>query len=87
MVRRAWQAMGSNRMLPLTRNEKDYRRFQKKSIVAKRSIAKGQAIEKEMLAFMRSKPGLSPSQMDSVIGKVAKRNIERLGNILPEDLE
>ncbi len=87
MVRRADGAMGSKRILPLTRNEKDYRRFQKKNIVADSDITKGQTVVKGMLAFMRSKPGLSPLQAHNVVGKVAKRNISRFENILPEDLE
>jgi sialic acid synthase SpsE len=87
MIRAADLAMGSKRIEPLSASEKDYRRFQKKSIVASCDIKEGQTVEKNMIAFMRSKPGISPSKADAVIGKSARRNIGRLENILFEDLK
>lgn len=87
MIRNAEYAMGSNRIVPLSENEKEYRRFQKKSIVAHCDIRKGQIVERDMIAFMRSKPGLSPVQADRVIGKMARRKIKRFEKITTSDLE
>jgi sialic acid synthase SpsE len=87
MIRMAERAMGRDRILPLSLNEKDYRKFQKKSIVTGCDIEKGQVVTKEMIRFMRSKTGLSPQQADMIIGKVARRDISQFENILPEDLE
>lgn len=79
MVRRAWLAMGSNRMLPLTQNEKDYRRFQKKSIVVLEDMRKGQVISKEKLGILRTGKniGLSPSDENSILGKRLTGDVKR----------
>lgn len=86
-IRRAERAMGSNRILPLSQNEKNYRNFQKKSIVSSCEIKKGQLVKRGMLQFMRSEPGLSPHEVDKIVGRATKRNIGKFENILLEDLE
>jgi sialic acid synthase SpsE len=86
-IKRAERAMGSNRILPLSQNEKNYRKFQKKSIVSGCEIKKGQLVTRGMLQFMRSEPGLSPHQVGKIVGRATKRNIRQFENILPEDLE
>jgi sialic acid synthase SpsE len=86
-IKRAERAMGSNRILPLSQNEKNYRKFQKKSIVSGCKIKKGQLVTRGMLQFKRSEPGLSPHQVGKIVGRATKRNIRQFENILPEDLE
>jgi len=49
----------------------------RKSIVAKRNIKKGETIGESDISFKRPNRGISPSQIDDVIGKVAARNINK----------
>lgn len=65
----------------LSNAEIKYRRLAKKSIVANRDIEKGEKIIEEMIAFKRSKPGISPLEVDKVIGRTAKVNIKKNENI------
>ncbi|MBQ2831935.1 N-acetylneuraminate synthase family protein [Methanobrevibacter sp.] len=49
----------------------------RKSIVAKRDIKKGETISESDISFKRPGKGISPAQMDDVVGKIANRNIEK----------
>ncbi len=55
--------------------EKKYREEVRKNIVARRDIPAGTVITLEMLAFKRSKPGLSPLEAPKVVGKKTKVKI------------
>lgn len=48
----------------------------RRSIVTKGAIAKGQQITREMLTFKRPGIGISPSQIESVVGKIAAVDLE-----------
>jgi len=65
----------------LSKDELKYRKLVKKSIVAKRDIKKGEKITEGMVAFKRSKPGISPLEADRVIGRITKTNIKKNENI------
>ena len=75
------KAFGSCGPHKLSKAEIKYRRLAKKSIVANRDIEKGEKIIEEMIAFKRSKPRISPSEVDKVIGRTAKVNIKKNENI------
>lgn len=53
------------------------RRELRKSIVAEVDIKKGSIIKEEDIAFKRPATGISPSEVDDVIGKVACRDIAK----------
>lgn len=57
------------------------------SAVARIDIKVGQVITKELLAFKRPGKGVPPAQMDILLGKRAKRDIENDTLVLAEDLE
>lgn len=52
------------------------RNLARRSLVAKVNIPKGQVISKEMLTFKRPGTGIPPSQINTIIGRIAQRNIQ-----------
>jgi N-acetylneuraminate synthase len=56
-------------------NEKRGKAGGRKSIVAKIDIKKGMTIEKEMLTYKRPGDGISPDQVDAVVGMTASDDI------------
>ncbi|MBQ6512770.1 N-acetylneuraminate synthase family protein [Methanobrevibacter sp.] len=65
---------GSSNKQPLI-CESSARREARRSIVAKKDIKKGESISLEDVTFKRPGTGISPSEIDSVIGKTAKTDI------------
>ncbi len=87
-IRLAEQALGEPRMLPLNEKDHQYRRFQKKSIVAKKDIKPGEQIALESLNFLRTRtPGLPPSEYKTIVGKQAKHSMKQYTLISMEDVE
>lgn len=85
MIRMAGSAMGSNRILPLSEKENQYRQFQKKSIVAIRDIEAGESLKREDIAFMRApKIGISPTEMNRIIGKTLLRSVAKYDPLFME---
>lgn len=70
-----------------TENEKRSILWASKSLVTRRQIAKGQVIVKEDLCAKRPGNGISPSCIDEVLGRVAKRTLAQDVVIKLEDLE
>ena len=56
--------------------ESESRKQARRSIIAKRDIRKGEAIEEDMLTYKRPGTGISPSEIDNVLGKKAKEDIK-----------
>ena len=56
----------------------------RRSIVARKRIKKGQIIKKNMLDFKRPGTGLEPSNLERIVGKRTKRNIQ-FDEILKEE--
>lgn len=52
------------------------RKNARRSLVANRDIESGTIITKEMLTFKRPGVGISPAELDNVVGKVAKQTID-----------
>ena len=76
------EALGSYR---INRVEDHYRlEAFRRSIVAKKKINKGQVIKRNMLDFKRPGTGLSPKNINRIIGKKIKRTIE-FDEILKEE--
>jgi N,N'-diacetyllegionaminate synthase len=80
------KAFGRREPGPFTADEEKYRKSCKKSVVASRDIAAGEEIGLAELSFMRSTPGLPPTEARKVVGKKTKRMISKYENLLLEDL-
>jgi N,N'-diacetyllegionaminate synthase len=89
MVRTIDKSKGSSVPREFSDDEKKYREFQKKSIVVTRNIKAGTIISEKDLTFMRAESlGISPSNIDQVIGKKLKSDIDAYQPISQsEDLE
>jgi len=89
MIRTAETAMGANRIHPLSPSEKEYRMFQKKGIVALETIQPEEPIALKKLAFLRCgvNPDLAPKDIDHVLGKKAKRQIDPFEPITRADIQ
>lgn len=88
LIRDVEIAMGPKEITPLIKEDKDYRIFQKKFIVASKDIKKGDMIKREDIRFLRDtkKEGILPMYIDSVISKVANKDICKYDLISLNDL-
>jgi len=68
------EIVGMDEKEPLD-SEEPARRYARRSIVAKMDIAEDAIITKEMLTFKRPGTGISPTLLDEVVGKRAKKAI------------
>ena len=75
-VRSVEKALGSPIKGP-TDSEKEMIKLSRKSIVAKTNISKGTEIKKEMLCVKRPGTGIAPKHLESLIGRIAKVDIEQ----------
>ncbi len=75
-IREFEKAVGSGKF-EFSDAEKKYREEVRKNIVARVEMPAGTTIRIEMLAFKRSKPGLSPLEASKVIGKKTRVKIEK----------
>ena len=57
------------------------------SAVARRDIAAGEMIVRDMITFKRPGKGIPPTQIDLIVGKSAKHLIEKDMLVLPENLQ
>jgi sialic acid synthase SpsE len=60
-----------------TPSEKEIMKLVRKSIVANQNIKKGAIISKNMLAIKRPGIGLSPTQIEQILGKKTKKSITK----------
>jgi len=74
-IRNIEKALGSSIKKP-SKSEKPNITMARKSIVASKSIKKGELFTENNLTTKRPGAGLSPMEWDSIIGKVAKRNYQ-----------
>jgi sialic acid synthase SpsE len=86
-VRQTERALGNAEPQPLTEDEKKYREYMKKSIVAARDIKEGEVLDANMVAFKRSSPGLSGDQLERILGRTFKRSVNKDDNIVEEILK
>ena len=73
-VRFVTTILGSKIKKPIN-SELISRKYARRSIVAKKNIHKGDVISRDMLTFKRPGTGISPRDLDKVIGMIAKREI------------
>jgi sialic acid synthase SpsE len=76
-VRELEKAFGSSDERPLSKAELAYREIARKRAVAATRIARGEIITREKLAFKRSDEGIFPDEISQVLGKRAKRELEK----------
>lgn len=81
------EAAISTRIDGPTENEKRSFLWASKSLVARHDIAPGQIIGEKDLCSKRPGNGISPSRIDEIVGRVAKRGLGRDVVIRLEDLE
>ena len=89
LIRDAQIAMGNEELTPLIAADYEYRIFQKKSIVAKYNIKKGQKITKDKITFLRDtkEVGILPIDFKSIKNKRAKKDIKKFELIKSNILE
>lgn len=73
--------------LGFSETEQSARANARRSIVANCDIPAGMVITKDMLAFKRPGTGISPKDIDSILGKKAGRLIERDTILIKSDIE
>jgi len=83
-IRDVEKILGSSEKRP-TDSEKTIMEIVRKSIVAGKNIRKGEVIQKEMLMIKRPGIGISPAEIEKIIGKKTKRDIS-IDEILRWDL-
>jgi N,N'-diacetyllegionaminate synthase len=69
-----------------SKNEMNIRNVARKSLVTKKKILKGQRLSKNDLTFKRPGNGILPNMVKNVLGKVAKRSIEKNRVLRMKDL-
>ena len=70
----AKKAIGKREKTPL-KSEDDAIIFARRSIVANITIQKGMIIKEDMITFKRPGTGISPADLENVLGKKAKVDI------------
>ncbi len=87
MVHTIDASKGKSKPRGFSKDEKKYREFQKKSIVAIHDIKAGSIIAINDLAFMRAEVlGISPDKSDQIIGSVLLKDVSAYKPILKENL-
>lgn len=84
-IKEAKKALGPKE-IELSEDEKKYRRYVKKSIVADRDIKINEVIKEEDIAFKRAPNGILPSEKNKVIGSKAKKDFNINDVICLEDI-
>lgn len=86
-IRLANVAKGSKSIRPFSESDLKYRKFQKKSIVAKNTIEKGSEIKRDDLIFLRNEsPGIAPIQLNEILNMKANKDISQFENITLDHL-
>jgi sialic acid synthase SpsE len=87
-LRKAAEAFGNGELKKLSESDLKYRKFQKKSIVAKINISKGTILKRKHIYFVRNvEPGIPPIDIDAFIGKKIKKDISKYDNIKYSDID
>ena len=84
-IREAEKALGEDKKI-MTRGEILTREILGKSLVAKRKIKKGEVLKSSIIAVKGPAKGLSPQRISDLIGKKARRNMEKDDLFLESDL-
>ncbi len=71
----------------LTESEKPARTYARRSIVASRNLSQGTVVSADDIDFKRPGTGISPTQVDKVIGRTLKSDLQADALISLEDLD
>ena len=85
-IRKTEKALGTP-IKGMTPTERGVLKTGRRSLYAKRFIPRGMMIQKEDIAILRPNQGIPPSDLNKVIGKMAKRNISLFEAIKWKDLD
>lgn len=87
-LKKAHIAFGISEPKPFTESELKYRKFQKKSIIAKNRLKKGEALRREDVFFSRNNEvGIPPTLFPKMEGKKLNRDIAQYENLKEEDVQ
>ena len=90
-MRAAWSSLGQSGFNPLTENERRYRRFQKKSVVASKKLERGDRLTRENTTFLRAQAeveGIAPIDFtDALEGRRLRKSVECFQQISSDDVE
>lgn len=86
-IRVAEESLGSNNERKISQGEMINRESLAKSIVAINTIEKDSIITRDKLAIVSPGKGLQPMYLETIIGKVAKKNISKNSFIYSSDFE
>ena len=75
-IRNIEKAIGGSGLKEVSKSEAKNKPIARKSIVATKTIKKGDLFSVENLTVKRPGTGISPMQWDNVIGKTAKKDFE-----------
>ena len=75
-IRNVEKAIGGSGLKEVSKSEAKNKPIARKSIVATKTIKKGDLFSVENLTVKRPGTGISPMQWDNVIGKTAKKDFE-----------
>lgn len=84
-VRYVEKALGSPEIKP-TEKDKKMRMLARRSIVAARTIEKGERISRAMIEYKRPGTGLMPKETELILGKQARRTIQKGRLITRKDI-
>jgi sialic acid synthase SpsE len=79
-------ALGNRQWGPLSAAAERYRGISRKRMVAARAITAGTFLCREDIAFRRADVGISPAQLDTVIGRTLKTDLVENDGITLDDL-
>jgi sialic acid synthase SpsE len=88
MLRTLDGAEGVSHPRPFSPQEKKYRKYSKKSLVASRELEQGRTLEEADLKAMRANSlGCPPNNIDRLVGKSTRRSYEKHELIDPDELK
>ena len=88
LIRGVESALGDGALRPLTDSDRQYREFQKKSIVAARDLEPGDELTDEAVRFLRTggTPGLPPARFPELRGRRLARPVSAMSPLSMEHL-
>lgn len=85
-TRKIEETFGSYEPHIFSEDEEKYRKLAKKSIVAGMNLKPGELITQDKLLFMRSTPGLPPTEYSKIIGRKINKYLNKYDNITWKDI-
>jgi sialic acid synthase SpsE len=88
-MRQSETARGSAGILPLSDSDREYRRFQKKSVVAAQDLEPGKVLTSKDVRFLRcaGDPGIPPMNMNALLGRTVYKTVAKYQKIDIADLK